>query len=393
MKLNNLRLLNFKNYSDCELNFNSRFNFLYGDNGNGKTNILEAVSILCYTKSFLQSAESDCVKYGENSLEVTGRFLNRADITNNVVLEFDKTSSRKSITLNGEPIGRQTSFFGKIPLVTLTPGDIKLTLGTPADRRRSFDMLISQTSRIYFDDLRNFNRVVKQKNTLLKENYVQKKYPVSKLKEMIELWNDELVGFGVKVILKRLEVVSEFQRYIEENFKKIVGDYYIPAIIYESDLLQPDPGELTADELKKVFKKILEEKFRHELRRGVSMTGPHRDNYRLLMKKNGNRFDMRYFASQGEHKTFLIALRLAEYFYLKDKLEGSTSGDPILLLDDIYSELDKNRAGKISAMLPEFNQVFLTTTDKGYLNMIGKFYPENEITGFHIVNGTAQTTD
>lgn len=391
MLLSNLRLLNFKNYSNCTFDFNPGLNFIYGDNGNGKTNILEAISFLCYTKSFLQSSESDCVKYGEEALEVTGFFKSSLDTKNKVSFAYNKPDSKKAITLNDESIGRQSLFFGKIPLVVLSPGDIKLTSGSPAERRRSFDILISQISRLYFEDLKNYNRVVKQKNTLLRDNLNQRKYSENQLTDMLKLWNDELIEYGVKIILKRIDVVNEFRKYVEESFKKIVGDSYIPIINYESEAAEGE--EISQNKLEEKFRELLGEKYILELKRGVSLIGPHRDNYSFLMRKNGEVFDIKNFASQGEHKTFLVALRLSEYRYLKDKLEGSGSGSPILLLDDVFSELDSNRINKISGILPEFSQVFITTTVKEYFNLLKSFYPEENISVFQIVNGTIETAN
>ncbi len=393
MLLSNLRLLNFKNYSSSTFDFNPGLNFIYGDNGNGKTNILEAISFLCYTKSFLQSSESDCVKYGEEELDVTGFFDSPLDTKNKVSFTYYKPDSKKAIKLNDESVGRQSLFFGKIPLVVLSPADIKLTSGVPNDRRRSFDILISQISGLYFDDLKNYSRVIKQKNSLLRENLSQRKYSEKQLNDMLKLWNDELVEYGIKIILKRIEVIKEFRTYIEDNFRKIVGDSYIPIIEYESEVLEDENCVKSLNGIDEKFRQLLDDKFEIELKRGVSMLGPHRDNYRFLMRKNGEVFDIKNFASQGEHKTFLVALRLSEYKYLKDKLEGSSSGKPILLLDDVFSELDSNRINKISGILPEFSQVFITTTIKDYLKLLNKIYSKQNISVFQIVNGTVQTAD
>jgi DNA replication and repair protein RecF len=394
MILEKLRLKYFKNYSDCSFNFNPKFNFIFGDNGNGKTNILEAVSFLCYTKSFLQSSESDCVKYGEDKLEVTGEFTNALSLKNKVLFIYDKPSSKKTVALNNEPVSRQSSFFGKIPLVVLSPGDIKLTTGSPNDRRRSFDILISQISRLYFDDLKSYNRVIRQKNSLLKENFVFKKYSREKLREMVDLWNDELIQYGVNIVLKRVEIAKEFRKYLEKHFRSIVGDSYVPMINYESELLNPEFID-DSDEniLTENFKNILAEKYPLEIKRGVSLAGPQRDNYAFAMRKNGDVFNLKSFASQGEHKTFLVAFRLSEYIFLNDKLEGSNSGEPVLMLDDVFSELDKNRIEKISSLLPNFNQVFVTTTDKVYLNTIKKYFPDNDISVFNIVNGSVKANN
>jgi DNA replication and repair protein RecF len=392
MKLNYLRLINFKNYKDCSFNFNPRFNFLCGDNGNGKTNALEAISMLCFTKSFLQSPEHDCVKYDEDMLQVRGDFENLHGLLDRVIFKYDKIEEKKSIEFNDEPIGSLSAFFGKIPLVVLSPGDIKLTAGTPADRRRNFDILISQISRIYFDDLRNLNRIIKQKNSLLKENYLFKRYSQGELKKLIDVWNEEMISYGVRILLKRIEFVSGFSEYMKVHFENMVGDVYMPLLKYESELLGGmDFSNFNEEKLKSNFERVLAEKYLLETKRGVTLAGPQRDNYVFQMKKNGNLFDLKSFASQGEHKTFIIALKLSEYMYLKDKLESVSSGEPILLLDDLFSELDKNRTDNISKVLPNFNQVFLTTTDIGYLKYIKKYSKSADIQVFNIVNGTAET--
>jgi DNA replication and repair protein RecF len=273
----------------------------------------------------------------------------------------------------------------------LSPGDIKLTTGTPGDRRRNFDILISQISRIYFDDLRSFNRIIKQKNSLLKDNLQFRRYSQGELNELMDSWNEKILLYGVKIIKRRAGFVHGFGEYMKMNFKDLVGDSYTPLLEYESELIE-GPGLDNIDEssLRNKFEQVLNEKSGLEIKRGVTLVGPQRDDYVFRMRKNGNLFDMKVFASQGEHKTFLIALKLSEYIYLNDKMEWSNSGEPVLLLDDLFSELDRNRANNISALLPNFNQVFLTTTEGSYLEYVKKYFKREEITVIKIVNGTSE---
>jgi DNA replication and repair protein RecF len=390
MVLDNLFLFNFKNYKNSSFDFNPRFNFIYGDNGNGKTNILEAISMLCFTRSFLQSAESECVKYGEEEFEINGVFRNISDTKNKVSFKYSNTESKKVISLNSEPLGRYSTFFGTIPLVILSPGDFRLTQGTPADKRRNFDIIISLVSPLYFDELKDYTRILKQKNSLLRNNLLFKRYSPQELSSLIEPWNEELIETGVKIILKRNEFVKEFQQFVDESFKNIVGDKYAPVIEYECDICKNKEQLDDKDVLTDLFKNKLELNYNTEIKRGVSLAGPHRDNYVFRMQKNGNIFEMKAFASQGEHKTFLVALKLSEYSYLKEKLKDEYKGEPILLLDDLYSELDRNRKEKISKILPGLNQVFLTTTDTGYLEMLKNNFAEKDISAFHIINGTQE---
>jgi DNA replication and repair protein RecF len=346
--------------------------------------------MLCFTRSFLQSAESECVKYGEEEFEINGVFRNISDTKNKVSFKYSNTESKKVISLNSEPLGRYSTFFGTIPLVILSPGDFRLTQGTPADKRRNFDIIISLVSPLYFDELKDYTRILKQKNSLLRNNLLFKRYSPQELSSLIEPWNEELIETGVKIILKRNEFVKEFQQFVDESFKNIVGDKYAPVIEYECDICKNKEQLDDKDVLTDLFKNKLELNYNTEIKRGVSLAGPHRDNYVFRMQKNGNIFEMKAFASQGEHKTFLVALKLSEYSYLKEKLKDEYKGEPILLLDDLYSELDRNRKEKISKILPGLNQVFLTTTDTGYLEMLKNNFAEKDISAFHIINGTQE---
>lgn len=396
MLLKNLHLNNFKNYNDCSFTFSPRLNFIFGENGNGKTNILEAISLLCYSKSFLMNAESDCLMYGESNFLVHGEFRNAIEASQSVKFSFSK-ENEKQLHWGNEKITGQSKFIGNFPLVVMSPQDLKLTTGTPQDRRRNFDMLISQISRVYLDDLRNYNRVIKQKNSLLKANLFNKRYSAAELKNFIEVWNEELVLFGVKILIRRLDFLEDFKKYLAESFQKIVGDRYIPIISYESDIFGVMDKEMVEKEfsdipkIREKLRQMINEKMDGEIKRGISLAGPHRDNYIFRMEKEGKLFDVRTFASQGEHKTFVVSLKLSEFGYIKSTLEHTNTGEPILLLDDVFSELDKSRIGKISGMVKDYNQVFITTTDQSYLQMLSKNF--NDVKAFEIINGTASVAN
>src|ERR1051325_1969269 len=141
----------FKNYSSASLNFNPRFNFIYGRNGNGKTNILEAISMLAFTRSFLSNTETDCVQTGQSRFTLSGKFINGSDSSHKACLSFDKTEGTKEFYYNNDRVKKFSSFYGTIPLTVLSPYDLKLAYGLPFDRRKNFDMLISQVSHTYFD--------------------------------------------------------------------------------------------------------------------------------------------------------------------------------------------------------------------------------------------------
>lgn len=388
MFLENLQLENFKNYSACSLTFNRKLNFIFGENGNGKTNILEAVSLLCYTKSFLLNSDADCTAHSANGFCIAGEFCNDSGLKNRVKMTYSSPDSSKALLYGNEKVTRMNEFIGQFPLIVLSPQDLKLTSGTPNDRRRNFDLLISQVSKVYLDDLRSFSRVIRQKNSLLRDNLFSGRYTRSELTGLIEPWNEELTDFGLKVLLRRLDFIEEFRVYLNSCFSQIVGERYVPVISYNSDLL-PGNDELSRDvnTLREQFRAKLKDKLDMEIRRGISLIGPHRDNYVFAMEKDGKVFDIKTFASQGEHKTFVVSLKLSEFGYMKENLRYTNKGEPILLLDDVFSELDKNRINKISSMITSYNQVFLTTTDHDYLKILKNDF--TDISAFQITNGTA----
>lgn len=388
MFLDNLHLENFKNYSRCSLTFNQKLNFIFGENGNGKTNILEAISMLCYTKSFLLNSDADCVNYAENSFLAAGEFCNASGSWNKIKLSYDRLENSKSLLYGSEKVTRMNDFIGQFPLIVLSPQDLKLTNGTPQDRRRNFDLLISQISKVYLDDLRNFNKVIKQKNSLLRDNLFNGRYSKHELISLLEPWNEEMADFGLKILLRRLDFIEEFKVYLHKCFSEIVGNRYVPVITYHSDVFVD--GEAASKDvfsLKEEFANKLKDKLELEIKRGISLLGPHRDNYIFEMEKDGRLFDIKTFASQGEHKTFVVSLKLSEFGYMKENLSHSNTGDPILLLDDVFSELDKSRINKISSMITQYNQVFLTTTDYDYIKILRNDF--SDITSYQITNGSA----
>lgn len=392
MILEELYLADFKNYNKCSFTFSPNLNFIYGENGNGKTNILEAVSLLCYTKSFLLNTEADCVKYGENAFEISGNFRNFAGSTNNVKFIYHNNDTLKHIICDNDKVTRSNEFLGRFPLVVLSPYDLKLTMGQQQERRRNFDLLISQVSRIYLNDLRKYSKIIKQKNALLKDNLIQKRYSYIELKELLAVWNSELLELAVKIMLRRLDFIEEFKLYLAVSFAGIVGDKYIPLIKYESEALMVDSDEFKdVEHIKEKLMNLLDAKLDAEIKRGISLAGPHRDNYIFLMNKSGELYEMRTFASMGEHKTFVVALKLSEFTYLNEYLKHSNTGSPILLLDDVFSELDKNRIKKISGIINEFNQVFITTTEIEHLNTLKDNFSDTRI--FNIVNGSSQSVN
>ncbi|HEX2787208.1 MAG TPA: DNA replication and repair protein RecF [Ignavibacteria bacterium] len=388
MVLKKLFLKNFRNYIFLEAAFNGKFNFIYGNNGNGKTNILEAISLVSLAKSFIGSGESDCVKQGEKSFIVKGDYVNDLDNDEIVSVEYDSDAKKKTFFLNKEKITSVSSeLFGKFPVVYLTPHSLNISYGNPSDRRKFFDILISQTSRVYLDRLKELNRLLQLKNALLKDYVIFKRYSNDEFNSLFNTYNEKLVEVSANITFKRLNFLREFIADFEKSYALLVKDggkgeiCYYSEFIGEIDVLKDK--ELSVEDLESVYKKRLAEFKKEETGRVLSLVGPQRDDYVFKIAKSGDVFDLKNHGSQGEHKTFIVAVKLAEYEYLKSK----KNTDPVLLLDDILSELDENRVSQIISHLKDYGQIFLTTIDRNYLNNIKQFYKDNEISVFKVTNG------
>ena len=392
MLLRKINLNNFRNYAVQDIGFNSSFNYIHGNNGEGKTNILEAVSFISFGKSFLNSTESDCVRFETDGFDVSGIYENEIGNTYEVSLNYDSPAKKKVFHLNGEKTTRWSSeIFGKFPVVFLSPHSLDITYGNPSERRKFFDILLAQTSRVYLDLLKNFTRALKQKNALLKSRLNGEPMPGKDFRHLLNSYNEKLIEYSSDILFRRFALLKKFIPYFRESFRYLTNSDEEPGISYYSEIFGNEKyDEKTPEEISSLLEIKIAEKSAEESARGMSVVGPHRDDYIFrLGKTHGGKiveFDIKNFASQGEHKTFVIALKLAEYHFIKDSLGNR----PVLLLDDLLSELDSTRVSKIVSHLKEFGQIFLTTTDKSYLKELKGFYAKDEISIFKVVNGKVE---
>jgi len=393
--LNSIKLLNFRNYDEQQFTFNKSFNYIYGNNGEGKTNVLEAISYISFGKSFLNSSESDCVKFNSSGFDVEGVYENDVQTEYNVYLNYDSILKKKTFHLNKEKVKRWTSeIFGRFPIVFLSPHSLEITYGNPSERRKFFDILLAQTSRVYFDFLSSYVRILKQKNALLKNQLNGNAISANEFRTLLNSINEKMADYSGEILRRRFDLLKKFSEYFNRSFSFLIDKDDEPGIKYVSSYLDADRfstdgnAEVKIDELKKIFLMNLDTRMNEEVARGVSVTGIHKDDYLFSLSKKVNgkekrNFELKNFASQGEHKTFVIALKLAEYHFLKDNLENP----PVLLLDDLLSELDSTRVSKIVSHLKEYGQIFLTTTSTDYADDLKDFYGNDEIEYFQIENG------
>lgn len=323
---------------------------LWGENGSGKTSILESISFLCMTKSFVTSMDRNVIQTGKSSFSIEGTFQSDSDTTHTVAIEYPNARQRKNILLDYASITSSAELIGRFPLVTLSPKHQSIVTGSAAERRSFIDMIISQAKHSYLIDLIEYRRIVKHRNALL----TNEAFSSHKVFEMLEPWNASFAKLSVRIIRKRREFLVDFSPHCSTLFSGIVGEKEIPSIAYQSDF--PFDNAMDEEALCNDFLQRLAQLFPQEIRRAKTLLGPHRDDLQIMI--NGR--DVRQQASQGQIKSILVALKIAEYYYLEQQLDEK----PIILLDDVFSELDTHRLKGVLGLIEHLGQTFITSVNE-----------------------------
>jgi DNA replication and repair protein RecF len=362
MILSSIQLKNFRSHIDTEIRFSEKINYIIGGNGQGKTSVLEAVYYLCTTKSH-NSSDSEVVRFGETEFEINGVF---EDISgNNVRVYYSLPENKKFYLRDGKQVTRSADVIGKFPVVMLTPSDHAITQGSPSDRRKFVDSVISQASETYLKILLDYNKTLRQRSSLLNK---LRESGNRNIPDELDAWTQKLVETGSEIIRHRQKFVYDFNGFITESYRTIMEQDEIPCIIYSYLDNSRD------DDINKRFTELVHKRRDEELRRASNLVGPHRDDFIF----NVNNINLRTYGSQGQHKTFQVVLRFAEFFYLKE-VTGKT---PLFLLDDVFGELDASRSARISEYLRSVGQAFITLTDFTNLSFL-KHYQEDLLLHIH----------
>jgi DNA replication and repair protein RecF len=335
MHLKRLQLINFKNYAEVEAEFSPRVNVLVGKNGSGKTNLLDAIYFLSLTKSAFAAADNHCVKSGENYFMVKGSFENiKGGVTE--VVGAIQSGSKKSFREAGLEYQKLGDHIGKYPVVLISPDDTDLIKESGESRRKFFDSIISQLDHAYLENLIQYNYALRQRNSLLKIFQDNQSFDAVAL----ESYDRLLIRYGELIYRRRVEFVNEFVPVFRKYYSFIVADEPVD-LIYASLL-----GETTfADGLA------------HSLRRDQftqrTHFGIHRDDYQFKLGDG----DLKRLGSQGQQKSFVIALKLAQH----EIMEKNKGFKPVLLLDDIFDKLDDFRIAKLMELIrDDHHQIFIT---------------------------------
>ena len=355
MKIKSLKLKNFRNYELLNLEFDGSTNIFYGDNAQGKTNILESVYLSGTTKSHRGTKDRDLVQFGKEESHIE-TVVEKNGITYQIDMHLKKNSP-KGIAINKIPIRKASELFGIINIVFFSPEDLNIIKNGPSERRRFIDLELSQLDKVYLNNLSNYNRIVNQRNHLLKDITQQRN-----LMETLDVWEIQLIQYGNKIIERRKQFVKEINKIISNIHKKLTGEKEEINLIYE-----PSIGNLT-------FEQALAKNRERDMRIKSTSVGPHRDDICFMVGD----LDIRRFGSQGQQRTAALSLKLSEIELVKQSIHDT----PVLLLDDVLSELDKHRQ---NYLLDSIHDIQTLITCTGVDEFVNHRFSINKV--FHVQDG------
>lgn len=346
MYLESLSLLNFKNLEEVDIQFSPDLNCFIGNNGAGKTNLMDAIYYLSFCKSFLNPVDSMNIRHGEEFFVIQGKYSRKG--TEEIIHCGLKQGQKKSFKRNKKEYQRLSEHIGLLPLIVITPSDADLIMGGSEERRRFLDSLISQYDTQYLDALVRYNRALLQRNKLLKLFAAERYFS----EESLEVWSDQLAHYGEQIHTKRVEYIARLEPIFQHYYELISSGKEQIAMTHESQLYEGD------------FSTQLKESIERDRMLQYTSVGVHKDD---ILFKLGD-FPIKKLGSQGQKKTYLVAMKLAQFDFIKT-MAGMT---PILLLDDIFDKLDKSRVEQIVKLVADehFGQIFMTDTNREHLDQI-----------------------
>ncbi|CAN5680387.1 DNA replication/repair protein RecF [soil metagenome] len=346
MYLSRLRLRNFRNFTDQTLEFPPQGVAIVGDNGQGKTNLLEAIYYLEIFRSFRNAPDEQLVRFGEEVFRIEGRVTSAAGTAEEIAAAFDRRQRRKKVTVEDLEPPRFGDVIGRVGATIFSPSDIGIIAGSPGGRRRFLDILLSLSIPGYLAALQRFRQALTQRNALLRQGAAP---------ALVAAWNDGLIRWGSRIIAERARWVEQRADAFAAHYRWIAGG--------DSARLEYDPsvaGGPDAEQIAEVFTRELERVADREQRRSMTLLGPHRDDLRTTAQPSAGAdlVDLRLYGSGGQQRTAAVALRMVE----AETIRETRGRDPVILLDDVFAELDPGRSRRILEWIEreEGGQVILT---------------------------------
>lgn len=353
MRISRLYIADLRNHTETTLGLSDGLNIFSGNNGSGKTTILEAISICSFSKSFLPVAESSLVNMGKSCYTVSLEARSDLKVPYRAAVKYGIADKKRISSSLGDNITPK-ELIGMIPVTVLSPDFKNITFGAPQDRRNFLDRALSQLSRVYYEDWLNLRKCIKQRNNLLSYGKKNGRFDF----ETLESYTEMFILASSSVVYRRKKFIEEFANYFIDFYRQVSGGKEIVGIKYQPNGFSAD--EISAiwckEEASEIIRKNAERLKIAETSRGATLFGPQKDDLAIMV--NGGL--SKEIASQGQHKSLLISIKLAEFVFLKNKL-GET---PIILLDDIFSELDETRTGFVMDIVSQnAAQTFITLTE------------------------------
>jgi len=338
MILKSLSLLNYKNFDSKIFSFNDKINCIVGNNGIGKTNVLDAIYHLSFGKSYFNPVATQNIKHDADFFVVNGDYL-KHNQPEKIIISL-KRGQKKIIKRNGKEYEKFSEHIGFLPLVIISPADRDLIIEGSDTRRKFIDSVISQSNKAYLTDLINYNKIVAQRNALLKYFALNHTFNA----DTLEIYNNQLTDYGTKIFKKREDFIKEFIPIFKSRYQAISNGNEVVNLVYQSDLFDNSLDILLKNQLSK--DKALQ----------YTSVGIHKDDLHFNIEEH----PIKKFGSQGQQKSFLIALKLAQFDFIKKQ----SGDDPILLLDDIFDKLDEQRVSQIIKLVDDenFGQIFISDT-------------------------------
>lgn len=358
MIIKSLELTDYRNYEQLSMEFSPGTNILYGDNAQGKTNILEAIYVAATTKSHKGSKDREIIHFDKEEAHIRTR-IEKDHVETRVDMHLRKNKS-KLLAIDGQKAKKATDLIGKCNVVFFSPEDLSIIKDGPSERRRFVDMELCQLDSFYLYNLTNYNKIVEQRNTLLKDMVFN-----PQLRDTLNIWDMQLVSYGSKIIERRKLFVEQLNEIIEKIHYSLSGGKEKLKVIYEPDV------EIDAFENKLVANQ------ERDVKAKMTSVGPHRDDFCFLIGD----IDIRRFGSQGQQRTAALSLKLSEIELVKQIVKDT----PILLLDDVLSELDSNRQNYLLNHIGDI-QTIITCT--GLEEFVNNRFEINRV--FRVTNGVVE---
>lgn len=341
MIIKSLELTDFRNYSELNIEFDKGTNILFGDNAQGKTNILEAIYISATTKSHKGSKDSEIINFNKNEAHIK-TILEKDDIDTRIDMHL-RASKSKVISIDGLKIKKASELLGILNVVFFSPEDLSIIKNGPGERRRFVDMELCQLDNFYLYNLSNYNKLINQRNKLLKDIYFN-----PTLKDTLNIWDSQLISYGSKIIERRKSFTEQISDILRQYHYKLSGGKEEISILYEPNV--------TIDE----YSDKLSKSHDRDISSKMTIIGPHRDDFSFLV----NGIDIRKYGSQGQQRTAALSLKLSEIELVKKV----TKDNPLLLLDDVLSELDSNRQNYLLDSIGDIQTIITCTGLDEFVN-------------------------